>query len=78
MLLLLFCGTLLFQTANALRCYRCNDTELYSKKCVAENAEVVVCADTEQCGFGRTKPGKTLPFNSQKLWDSTFSNKDCV
>lgn len=37
-----------------LRCYKCNQTEIFTRKCVLDSADEVECSDGEVCSYGRT------------------------
>lgn len=47
------------QRANGLKCLRCNDTEIYTKKCVMDSSYEIECGPGEECTYGRTEKGNS-------------------
>lgn len=37
-----------------LKCYKCNQTEIFTKKCVFDSADEIECSNGDICSYGRT------------------------
>uniref|UniRef100_A0A336LX16 CSON007681 protein n=1 Tax=Culicoides sonorensis TaxID=179676 RepID=A0A336LX16_CULSO len=44
-----------------LKCFKCNETERYTKKCVFDSSDEIECAIGEVCSFGRTVKSTNSP-----------------